>query len=64
MRKHLGGRRYVRRPESEWVRATAPRLVSDATFEAAKQAIHRNGALTVGRPSRSYLLSGLVRCMR
>ena len=52
------------RPESDWVRATVPRIVTDAEFEAAAQAIERISTFHVGRPSRKYLLRGLARCAR
>jgi site-specific DNA recombinase len=61
-----GKRRYVERPESEWVRTERPDLaIVDAATWSAVQARHARTAQDHGERKRStspHLLSGLLRC--
>src|SRR5436190_18438985 len=76
-RDQWGRKRYLRRPESEWIRVEVPalRIVSDeawarahARFAASRAAyVKATGGLLFGRPVNSvsspYLLTGLAECV-
>jgi site-specific DNA recombinase len=51
-----------RQPESQWIRISVLPLVDQATFDRTQQAIDANRRWKSGRPSHSYLLTGLLRC--
>jgi site-specific DNA recombinase len=53
---------YRPRPESEWVHITIPPLVDAATFAQAQDALTGNRKAQGGRPSLTYLFTGLMRC--
>jgi site-specific DNA recombinase len=52
------------RPESEWITIPIPQIIDPATFEQAQQALTSNRKAKGGRPSQTYLLTGLLRCGR
>jgi site-specific DNA recombinase len=52
------------RAPSEWIEIAVPAIIEPAQFERVRQIMQRTHALHVGRPSRKYLLRGLVRCAR
>jgi DNA invertase Pin-like site-specific DNA recombinase len=63
-----GARRYVERPESEWLVRDAPelRIISDQLWEATRQRIHPKGdaiaAATRGARAPRTLFGGLLVC--
>lgn len=63
-RKPLAQGQTVRslRDESEWIRLTCPALVPDALWRAVQSRIERNQQVLSGRPSRTYMMRGLLRC--
>jgi site-specific DNA recombinase len=50
------------RDSSLWIPVTVPAIVDRALFERVQKARKRAGALANGRPSREYLLRGLMKC--
>jgi site-specific DNA recombinase len=52
------------RPETDWIRIAIPPLIDRATFDAAQRALESNRRAKGGRPSETYLLTGLLRCGR
>jgi site-specific DNA recombinase len=55
---------FRRRPESDWISIPATPLVDRTTFEQAQQAIDAHRRSKSGRPSRTFMLTGLIRCGR
>ena len=55
---------FKRRPEAEWIHINIPPLVDAETFHRAQQALLANRKYKSGRPSFTYLLTGLLRCGR
>jgi site-specific DNA recombinase len=55
---------FRRRPESEWITISIPPIIDPATFEQVQQALTSNRKAKGGRPSQTYLLTGLIRCGR
>jgi site-specific DNA recombinase len=53
---------FRRRDASEWIDIEIPALIDNATFEQAHAAIQANRRWKSGRPSRSFLFTGLIRC--
>jgi site-specific DNA recombinase len=50
------------RPEDEWITVPFPPIVSDKIFAIARDKLIRSRRLWAGKPKRTYLLSGLLRC--
>ena len=50
------------RPQEEWIELEVPRIIDPKLFERVREGMERTRALHVGRPSRSYLLRGLMKC--
>jgi|SRR5579872_1491997 len=50
------------RPESEWITIPTPAIIERSLFERVADNLHRNRQDFSGRPSRRYLLRGLVWC--
>ena len=52
------------RAEKDWIRINIPPILETAMFERAQDAIAINRKRKSGRPSRTYLLTGVIRCGR
>jgi site-specific DNA recombinase len=52
------------RAPAEWLHIDIPVIIDRATFDAAQQAIAANRKWKSGRPSETYLLTGIIRCGR
>ncbi|MGB9825745.1 MAG: zinc ribbon domain-containing protein, partial [Desulfofundulus sp.] len=52
----------VARPESEWIVVPFPAIVDEKIFLIAQDKLSRSRRLWAGKPRRTYLLSGLLRC--
>lgn len=50
------------RPQAEWIEIPVPPIIGADQFARVREIMERTRALHVGRPSRSYLLRGLVKC--
>jgi site-specific DNA recombinase len=55
---------FKRRPQAEWLHISIPVIIEPAMFDAAQRAIAANRKWKSGRPSQTYLLTGIVRCGR
>jgi site-specific DNA recombinase len=53
---------FKMRPASEWLHIDIPAIIDPTTFESAQRAIAANRKSNGGRPSQTYLLTGLLRC--
>ncbi len=52
----------IERPADEWISIPVPAIIPAGIFERVADRIRRNKTELAGRPSRQYLLRGLVRC--
>jgi hypothetical protein len=55
---------FRRRPEKDWIHVSVPPVIDAAAFEQAQQALTSNRKAKGGRPSLTYLLTGLLPCGR
>ena len=51
---------FKRRTEAEWIHINTPPLIDAETFHRAQQALSANRKYKSGRPSFTYLLTGLL----
>ena len=50
------------RPETDWIRIAVPPILDAATFNEAQRALEANRKWKSGKPSRTFMLTGLLRC--
>ncbi len=53
---------YRQRPEDEWERVAAPKIVEPAVQAAAQATLARGKKTSTGNTKHAYLLAGLLRC--
>jgi len=58
-KSRLSSRKY--RPKSEWIKLTVPAIIDKTTFERV-QKIREEKAKQSLKPTRNYLLQGLIKC--
>ena len=56
------GSELKQRAASEWIEVQVPAIIACDIFERVQRQLDANRALMVGRPSRTYLLRGLLHC--
>jgi len=54
--------RPITRPENEWIVIPFPAIIDEKIFLIAQDKLSRSRRLWAGKPRRTYLLSGLLRC--
>lgn len=50
------------RPREEWISVEVPAIIDRKTFDLAQKLLRESRRRWAGRPKRTYLLSGLLRC--